>query len=55
VSDSNALLQPLIHTAMRAGGAIMAIYGTDFSVRDKADASPVTEAFPWTSRRSATR
>ena len=44
MSDSNALLQPLIHTAMRAGGAIMAIYGTDFSVRDKADASPVTEA-----------
>jgi 3'(2'), 5'-bisphosphate nucleotidase len=44
VSETSALLQPLIHTALRAGGAIMAVYGTDFSVRDKADASPVTEA-----------
>jgi 3'(2'), 5'-bisphosphate nucleotidase len=44
VSDTRALLQPLIYTAIRAGGAIMAVYGTDFSVRDKADASPVTEA-----------
>src|SRR5687767_15212772 len=38
------LLQSLIYTAQRAGGAIMAVYGTDFSVRDKADASPVTVA-----------
>jgi 3'(2'), 5'-bisphosphate nucleotidase len=38
------MLQPLIHTAVRAGGAIMAVYATDFSVRGKADASPVTEA-----------
>jgi 3'(2'), 5'-bisphosphate nucleotidase len=44
VSDASALLQPLIYTAVRAGGAIMAVYATDFSVRDKADASPVTEA-----------
>jgi 3'(2'), 5'-bisphosphate nucleotidase len=44
VSDASSLLQPLIHSALRAGGAIMAVYGTDFSVRDKADASPVTEA-----------
>ena len=44
MSDIRALLQPLIYTAVRAGGAIMAVYGTDFSVRDKADASPVTEA-----------
>jgi 3'(2'), 5'-bisphosphate nucleotidase len=44
VSDTSALLQPLIYTAVRAGGAIMAVYATDFSVRDKADASPVTAA-----------
>jgi 3'(2'), 5'-bisphosphate nucleotidase len=40
----NALLQSLLYTAQRAGGAIMAVYATDFSVRDKADASPVTVA-----------
>ena len=28
----------------RAGALIMAIYGTDFAVRGKSDASPVTEA-----------
>jgi 3'(2'), 5'-bisphosphate nucleotidase len=44
MSDTSSLLQPLIYTAVRAGGAIMAVYGTDFAVRDKADASPVTEA-----------
>jgi 3'(2'), 5'-bisphosphate nucleotidase len=44
VSDTSAMLQPLIYSALRAGGAIMAVYGTDFSVRDKVDASPVTEA-----------
>jgi 3'(2'), 5'-bisphosphate nucleotidase len=38
------ILQPLIYTALRAGGAIMAVYATDFSVRDKVDASPVTAA-----------
>ena len=38
------LLQSLIYTAQRAGGAIMAVYATDFAVRDKADASPVTIA-----------
>ena len=38
------MLQSLIHTAQRAGGAIMAVYATDFAVRDKADASPVTVA-----------
>jgi 3'(2'), 5'-bisphosphate nucleotidase len=40
----SALLQSLIYTTQRAGGAIMAVYATDFSVRDKADASPVTAA-----------
>jgi 3'(2'), 5'-bisphosphate nucleotidase len=40
----SALLQSLIYTAQRAGGAIMAVYATDCAVRDKADASPVTVA-----------
>ena len=44
MSEHSALLQSLIYTAQRAGGAIMAVYATDFSVRDKADASPVTAA-----------
>jgi len=38
------LLQSLIYTSQRAGGAIMAVYATDFSVRGKADESPVTAA-----------
>jgi 3'(2'), 5'-bisphosphate nucleotidase len=38
------MLQSLIYTAQRAGAAIMAVYATDFAVRDKADASPVTAA-----------
>ncbi|HLA72979.1 MAG TPA: 3'(2'),5'-bisphosphate nucleotidase CysQ [Steroidobacteraceae bacterium] len=38
------MLQSLIYTAQRAGAAIMAVYATEFSVRDKADASPVTAA-----------
>ncbi len=38
------MIQSLIYTAQRAGGAIMAVYATDFAVRDKADASPVTAA-----------
>ena len=41
---TSAMLQSLIYTAQRAGGAIMAVYATDFAVRDKADASPVTVA-----------
>jgi len=44
VGNDSALLQSLIYTAQRAGGAIMAVYATDFTVRDKADASPVTAA-----------
>lgn len=43
-NDTSHLLQSLIYTAQRAGGAIMAVYATDFAVRDKADASPVTVA-----------
>jgi 3'(2'), 5'-bisphosphate nucleotidase len=42
--NSSALIQSLIYTAQRAGGAIMAVYATDFSVQSKADASPVTVA-----------
>src|ERR1041384_473145 len=38
------MLQSLIYTAQRAGGAIMAVYATAFAVRDKADSSPVTAA-----------
>ena len=38
------MLQSLIYSAQRAGGAIMAVYATDFAVRDKPDASPVTAA-----------
>src|SRR5688500_15959270 len=30
--------------ARRAGAVVMAIYGTDFAVRNKGDASPITEA-----------
>jgi 3'(2'), 5'-bisphosphate nucleotidase len=38
------MLQSLIYSAQRAGAAIMAVYATDFSVHEKADASPVTAA-----------
>jgi len=44
VTEASALVQSLIYTAQRAGAAIMAVYATDFAVRDKADASPVTAA-----------
>jgi len=44
VPESSVLLQSVIYTAQRAGGAIMAVYATDFAVKDKADASPVTVA-----------
>jgi len=44
MSDTSTMLQSLIYTAQRAGGAIMAVYATDFAVRDKADTSPVTAA-----------
>lgn len=39
-----ALLAAVTAIARRAGAVIMDIYGTDFGVRGKADASPVTEA-----------
>lgn len=37
-------LASVVATARRAGDAIMAVYATDFEVRDKADRSPVTDA-----------
>lgn len=42
--NNGAMIQSLIYTAQRAGGAIMAVYATDFAVQSKADASPVTVA-----------
>ena len=44
MGEMDPLLQSLIYTAQRAGGAIMAVYATDFAVHDKPDASPVTAA-----------
>src|SRR5438128_3662519 len=38
------LLERVIDTARVAGKAVLEIYGTDFTIRSKADASPVTEA-----------
>ena len=39
-----ALTASLREIAHRAGSEILAVYGSDFTVLDKADASPVTEA-----------
>ncbi len=39
-----ALLEGVIDLARRAGEVVMAVYATDFAVRGKEDASPVTEA-----------
>jgi 3'(2'), 5'-bisphosphate nucleotidase len=38
------LLERLLPIARAAGDEILAVYATDFEVRDKGDASPVTEA-----------
>ncbi|MGZ5780162.1 MAG: 3'(2'),5'-bisphosphate nucleotidase CysQ [Burkholderiaceae bacterium] len=38
------LIEQLIAVAHNAAESIMAVYATDFAVRDKSDASPVTEA-----------
>lgn len=38
------LLEQLLPIARAAGDAILQVYATDFEVRDKSDASPVTEA-----------
>ena len=39
-----AWLEPLAALARQAGDVVMAVYATDFAVRGKGDASPVTEA-----------
>ncbi len=44
VANDAELLQHLIPIARAAGQVIMEIYATDFAVRGKEDASPVTEA-----------
>ena len=40
----SAVLESVIEIARAAGALVMAVYATDFSVRGKGDASPVTEA-----------
>ena len=42
--DPRTVLEALLPLARAAGAAIMDIYATDFEVRGKSDASPVTEA-----------
>ncbi|MCK0509190.1 3'(2'),5'-bisphosphate nucleotidase CysQ [Aromatoleum anaerobium] len=47
VTDSHSrgkLLETLVPLARRAGDVIMSVYATDFEIRGKDDASPVTEA-----------
>ena len=43
-TDLGALIAPVCALARKAGDEILEIYGTDFAVRAKADASPVTDA-----------
>ncbi len=43
-ADLGALIAPVCAIARKAGDEILEIYGTDFAVRAKADASPVTDA-----------
>ncbi|KIL97108.1 3'(2') 5'-bisphosphate nucleotidase [Paramagnetospirillum magnetotacticum MS-1] len=43
-TDLSPLLAPLEDLARQAGAVIMEVYNSDFAVRDKTDASPVTEA-----------
>jgi 3'(2'), 5'-bisphosphate nucleotidase len=42
--DSAELLEGLAALARQAGAVVMEVYATDFAVRGKGDASPVTEA-----------
>lgn len=44
LKDRETLLAAVVHLAREAGSVIMNIYATDFTVRGKEDASPVTEA-----------
>ncbi len=43
-ADAAPLVDALREIAYRAGGEILAVYASDIAVRDKDDASPVTEA-----------
>ena len=43
MSDAE-MLESITHVARDAGGVIMQVYATDFAVRGKDDASPVTQA-----------
>jgi 3'(2'), 5'-bisphosphate nucleotidase len=43
-TDRAGLRDALVPLVLQAGQAVMAVYGTDFAVNDKADQSPVTEA-----------
>ena len=38
------MLESLIYTAQRAGGAIMSVHAAGFAVRDKADAALVFDS-----------
>ncbi len=40
----DALLEKVVQIVRRAGAIVMAVYATDFAVRGKHDASPVTDA-----------
>jgi 3'(2'), 5'-bisphosphate nucleotidase len=42
--DARDLLEGVVAIARSAGDVVLEVYGADFSVRRKADASPVTEA-----------
>ena len=42
--DLANLLEPVIEAVRTAGEAVMRVYASDFAVRGKADASPVTDA-----------
>ena len=44
VAQRRDLLEKLIPLARAAGAVILDVYATDFAVRGKVDASPVTEA-----------
>ena len=46
VPDIGGLLGPVKALAHVAGERIMEIYGQDFSVKEKEDKSPLTEAWP---------
>ena len=42
--DRSELLEEVVKIARSAGDVALEVYGGDFTVREKADASPVTEA-----------